>query len=111
LGLNEKAQANVRSMRRLTDEMNVFTCSPCNDLLSGRQPNEAYCIANPGREYAVYFPNGGEVDLDVRGLGRPAAVRWLRIMKSEWSEPERVGSGSPVTLQCPSQGHWAVLIQ
>lgn len=111
LGLNEKAQANVRSMRMLTEEMDIFTCAPRNDLLSGRHPNEAYCIANPGKEYAVYFPNGGEVDLEVRGFGRPAVSRWLRIMKSEWTEPERIEGRSPVRLQCPSPDHWAVLIQ
>ena len=91
--------------------MDIFTCAPHNDLLSGRQPNEAYCIANPGKEYAVYFPNGGEVDLDVGGLGTPAALRWLRIMKSEWGEPQRIEGGNRLKLQCPSQGHWAVLVQ
>lgn len=49
LGLGEKAQANIRSMRRLTDKMDVFTCGPHNDLLSDRKPNEAYCLAKPGR--------------------------------------------------------------
>jgi len=111
LGLGEKAQASIRSMRMLTDEMSIFACAPHNDLLSGRQPNEAYCIANPGIEYAVYFPNGGEVNLDVTGLRSPAALRWLHIMKNEWGEPQRVEGGNRLKLICPSQGHWAVLIQ
>jgi hypothetical protein len=111
LGLSEKAQAHIRSMRMLTDEMSIFTCAPHNDLLSGRRPNEAYCMANPGKEYAVYFPNGGEVDLDVTGLRSPAALRWLHIMKSEWGEPERIESGDRLKLRCPSEGHWAVLVQ
>ena len=111
LGLGEKAQANIRSMRMLTDEMDILTCRPRNDLLSGREPNEAYCIANPGIEYAVYFPNGGEVGLDIRGFSKPCALRWLRILKSEWGEPERVESENRLKLRCPSRDHWAVLIQ
>ena len=40
----------------LLNEIDVFTCTPHNDLLSNRQENEAYCLANPGTEYVVYFP-------------------------------------------------------
>ena len=110
LGLGEKAQANIRSMRMLTDKLDVFTCEPHNDLLSDRESNEAYCIANPGKEYAVYFPNGGEVMLDISSLNKPAAVRWLDIMKSQWVNTRQIKSGSNLKLHCPSQGYWAVLI-
>jgi len=110
LGLGKKAQANIRSMRMLTDKMDVFSCGPGNDLLSDRKPNEAYCLANPGREYAVYFPDGAEVTLDIGALKRAAAVRWLDIMKSKWSEARRIEGKSELTLRCPSRGYWAVLI-
>ena len=56
LGLTETAQASIKSMRTLTNEMDIFTCEPYNDLLSNRIENEAYTFANPGQEYAVYFP-------------------------------------------------------
>ena len=111
LGLSEKAQANIRSICLITDKMNVFECAPHNDLLSDRESNEAYCLANPGNEYAVYFPDGGEVTLDIGALKKPATVQWLDIMKCEWSRPERIGGKSKLKLQCPSQGYWAVLVQ
>ena len=110
LGLGNKAQANIRSMRMLTNKMNIFTCEPHNDLLSARDSNEAYCIANPGKEYAVYFPNGGEVTLDIGSLKKPATVTWLDIMKSQWTNTRQIKSGSELKLRCPSQGYWAVLI-
>jgi hypothetical protein len=111
LGLGEKAQANIRSMRMLTDQMNIFTCEPHNDLLSDRQPNEAYCIANPGKEYAVYFPDGGEVTLDISALKKTASIRWLDVMKSKWSDAQKGQGADKLKLQCPSQGYWAVLVQ
>jgi len=111
LGLNEKARANIRSMRMLTDKMNIYTCAPHNDLLSNRESNEAYCLANPGAEYAVYFPNGGEVTLDISRLKKPATIRWLEVMKSRWLDAQRVEGKSKLTLRCPSQGYWAVLVQ
>ncbi|MFB0525267.1 MAG: putative collagen-binding domain-containing protein [Phycisphaerae bacterium] len=111
LGLSDKAQANIRSMRMLTDKTDIFTCEPHNDLLSDRQPNEAYCLANPGKQYAVYFPDGGEVTLDISSLKKPAKLQWLDIMQCQWSAAERVESKNRLQLRCPSRGYWAVLIQ
>ncbi len=74
-------------------------------------PNEAYCIANPGKEYAVYFPNGGEITVDLRPLKGSATLTWLDIMKSQWADPGRIEGDAHRTLRCPAQGHWAVLIQ
>jgi hypothetical protein len=95
----------------LTDRMNVFTCAPHNDLLGARQDNEAYCLANPGTEYAVYFPKGGEVTLDVDAAGKPLTVQWLDIMKSTWSDAKRVEPTATLTLKCPSEDYWAVLVK
>ncbi|MHC4394486.1 MAG: hypothetical protein ACYS1A_02410 [Planctomycetota bacterium] len=128
LGLSEKAQANIRSMRMLTDRMNIFQCRPHNDLIDidkddcagcsrtdesspARYPNEAYCIANPGTEYAVYFPEGGEVMLDITALKKPAKIRWLNVMKSQWIKPRDVRTKDYLLLLCPSQEYWAVLVK
>jgi hypothetical protein len=111
LGLGDKAQANIRSARMLTDSMNIFACEPHNDLLSDRGANEAYCLANPGVEYAVYFPDGGQVRLDISGLKKSPTVRWLDVMKSEWSEAQQLESSDGLGLSCPSRGYWAVLVK
>ena len=39
--------------------------NPTTDYFSNREDNEAYVIANPGQEYAIYFPKGGSVDLNL----------------------------------------------
>ena len=95
----------------ITDKMDIFTCAPHNDLLSNREANEAYCLANPGAEYALYFPNGGEVILDISAINKQLTVQWLDIMKSRWLKPLRVEDKGKITLLCPSKGYWAVLIQ
>jgi hypothetical protein len=110
LGLNELAQAHIKSMRMLTDEMDIFSCEPHNDLLSDRKENSAYAIANPGREYAVYFPNGEAVNIDLAAARGILKVRWLDIGKSEWAKEEAL-AGEVVKLSPPDSGHWAVLIQ
>ena len=92
-------------------EMDVFTCEPHNALLARREPNEAYCLANPSKEYAVYFPNGGEVALDIRSLKQPAIIRWLDISAGKWAKPHALNRGQSVTLRPPAKGHWAALIR
>ena len=98
-------------MRTITDEMDIFTCEPHNALLSNRVDNGAYTIANPGREYAVYFPSGGSVDINLSAMkdAEMLTVRWLHIAKSEWTQEEIPFSDS-ITLSTPTKDHWAVLI-
>ena len=110
LGLTDKAQANIRSMRMLTDDMDIFTCTVHNDLLSDRKPNEAYCLANPGKEYAVYFTDGGEVKLDISLLKNPGTIRWLEISSGKWKKPRLLNHDRSVTLRPPGSGSWVALL-
>ncbi|HIE27343.1 TPA: hypothetical protein EYP66_08665 [Candidatus Poribacteria bacterium] len=109
-GLNENAQAHIKSMRMLTDSMDIFTCEPHNDLLSNRKENSAYATANPGKEYAVYFPNGDPVDIDLRAVQGSLKARWLDIGENRWAKEETLTGGDTVTLSPPGTGHWAALI-
>jgi hypothetical protein len=95
----------------LTDTMNVFTSEPRNDLLAQRAENEAYCLAEPGRQYAVYFPDGGSVELDVSDATGRLVVRWLDLERSQWLERrEADASHGMLRLRAPGPGHWAVLV-
>jgi hypothetical protein len=109
-GLNELAQTNIRSLRMLTGAMNVFVCEPANNLLSDRSPNQAYCLAEPGRQYALFFPNGGAVKLDLSAASGKLRVRWLDINRSAWREPQIVQGGGQVELRTPGEGEWAALV-
>jgi len=111
LGLSEPAKVHIKSLRMLTDAMNVFVCEPRNDLLSERSPNEAYCAAEPGRQYAVYFPAAGQVKLDVSEASGTLQTRWLDIGRSAWQEPQTIEGGAILDLKTPGKGHWAVLVQ
>jgi len=64
-GLNDKAVACVRAARKLESFIPLWSVQPSNELLSDRDANEAYLAADEGRTYAVYFPAGGEIRVDV----------------------------------------------
>lgn len=125
-GLNERAQHNLSAMRMLLEELDIFSCTPHNDLLSHRVPvattMEAYATANIGRQYAIYFPPGRySVDLDPWIYVSRMQIRWLDIDQLSWSEPEIVevqweggrsdwGDRGRVGLTTPSNRPYVVLL-
>lgn len=113
LGLGELAQSHIRSARMLTEAVDFITAEPNNGVLGDRADNEAYCIAEPGESYAVFFPDGGEVSLDVSAVvGQTVIVRWLDILNSRWLDAETAQAGDGrIPLKTPRQdGYWAVVI-
>jgi len=110
LGLSELAQTHIRSARKLTDALNVFVCTPRNDLLINRPPNQSYCLAKPGERYAVYLPNGGTAKLDTSDAKGSLQVRWLDIARSTWQEARTIDAEATLDLEAPSEGPWAVLV-
>ena len=113
LGLGEKAQRCVQSARMLTGALDsLFTCEPRVDLLANRSYNEAYCLANPPGEYAVFFTDGGDVRLSVEA-DRSYHVRWLEILSSHWRAEETLDAqAGQIRLTTPvDSGYWAALIK
>ena len=92
------------------DRFDLFASEPRNDLLNDRSWNEAYCLAETGKQYAVYFPDGGEVELDVSGANGMLQVRWVDIARSRWQEPQAVGGSETLEFKTPDKGHWAALV-
>jgi hypothetical protein len=114
LGLSDLARAHIRSARMLTDAMDFASAEPGNDLLDDREDNEAYCLAREGESCAVFFPDGGEVSLNVSAVGEaPLTVRWLDILRSRWleDEPLPAGDGRAVLTTPEPQGYWAALVR
>ena len=113
LGLGAIAQAHIRSLRSLAAEIDIFTCTPHNDLLGERNSNEAYCTANPGVEYALFFPDGGSVLLNVEAAKRKKLhVRWLDIRQSVWLDEEVAAPTHYLRLMTPEKkGYWAAVVK
>lgn len=108
-GLDEIAQANIRSARLLSNRIDIFNGLPANDLLVNRARNEAFCFARPGSEYAIYFTDGG--DLYLRSEDN-VTVEWLHVLSSEWRPPQPlVSREGRVHLVTPAYtGYWVALV-
>lgn len=108
LGLTARAQRMIASAREVTGAFDIFSCEPRPDLLSDRAENEAYCLARPPDEYALYFPDGGKVALKTGG--KPLTLRWYDIENGKWTQSASV-SGEEVRLTAPGQGQWAAVLR
>jgi hypothetical protein len=113
MGLFGPAMAHIKSARQFTDELNVFSMEPRNDLLSDRSENEAYLLAEPGKQYALYFPKDagdGRVTLDLTEAKGRWTLKWLNILESQWGQEQTLEGGKKVQIKKPDDGHWAAVI-
>jgi len=110
LGLSDTAQAVIHGMRMATDRIDFFDAAPHNELLGERQENEAYCRAIPGKEYLVYFPDVGEVELELESGGDNLQVSQLEILTGAWSDQEGFLQHNRLILKSPGK-HTIFLIQ
>jgi hypothetical protein len=110
LGLSPPAQRMIRSAREVTGAFDVFACAPHDKLLGERKENEAYCLAEPGTAYAVYFPAEGAVRLDLTGASGGLALRWYDIDAGRWMPTSQISGGGKVALKTPGSGQWAAVI-
>jgi hypothetical protein len=110
LGDSEPALQMIRSARLMTGAIDLFRCQPHNDLLRDREPNQAYCLAEPGKQYAVFFPVGGNARLDLTGCPGEMELRWLDVDAARWSGPSQKGSGPNAVLNAPGRGQWVAVL-
>ncbi len=110
LGLNDRAVAAIRAARKLESTIPPWTVKPAPSLLSDCTPNEAYLAADPGRSYALYFPAGGTVTLDLAAADGPLTVRWIDIDTGEWGATGNLRGGKKITVTAPGKGNRAAAI-
>ena len=99
-------------MRKFVEAVHIFSMNPRNDLLSQRVTNEAYCLAESGRQYAVFFTGDGDgrVRVELTPTKRPLQLRWLDISTSLWEQKTTISGSGACTLQAPGSGHWVAVL-
>ena len=125
-GLNERARACIQAARVLENEIKLWDVEPHMELLSERQPNEAFLAAKPGEQYALYFTNGGSVGLDLRGHPGVYELTWISITEGrtvqdivrpipdpagKYKENEPLEGGAMATVAAPYQNGWVAVIR
>lgn len=113
IGLSDSAQSVIHAARVFTSSFDIFHSEPTPDLLSDRSENEAYCLAIPGQVYALYFPNGGDVLLDVGSADRSYSIRWFDPHSAQFQESQSLEiDRTQVRLTSPNTKQtWLALVE
>lgn len=85
--------------RQLAERMDLAGMAPRPDLAS-----TGYCLANPGKEYLVYLPEGGEVRVDLASAPGQMKVEWFDPRTGAAADRGTVPGGAPLSWQAPLQG-------
>lgn len=110
LGLSDPSRASLMAARKLESVVPFWDLEPANGPLSEREANEAYLAASRDRVYALYFPNGGEVGVDLGERRGEVQIRWIDVATGEWGGTETKSGGDVVMIAAPSEGHWLAVI-
>jgi hypothetical protein len=103
MGLNEQAQMAIRAARIFTSEFDIFQTEPRPDLIRPAGDGRAYLLANPGRVYAVYMPEGGQARLDLTGVQGRYRLRWFNPETADF-DPVAVEQQVTDTLDLTAPG-------
>jgi len=85
--------------RRFAERMDLVRMAPAPDMAS-----TGYCLANPGREYLVYLPKGGEATVDLSAAAGPLAVEWFDPTRGATIRAPQATAGARTALTAPFEG-------
>jgi len=110
LGLSDPAIAIIRAVRKIESNMKMWEIEPLLGLLKNREEDEAYLSAKPGEKYALYFTDGGSVDLDLEDYNHPFKLKWLNLKTGDWGTETTITGGEFVQITAPDTGGWLATI-
>jgi hypothetical protein len=84
---------------RYAKKMNMAEMIPHNDL-----PSTQYCLANPGGEYLIYLPDGGNVTVELSEATGSFAVEWFNPREGTATDGGTSAGGDKVDFTVPFDG-------
>jgi hypothetical protein len=85
--------------RFIADRRNLAAMTPADNLASTK-----YCLANPGKEYLVYLPDGGSVEVDLSATEGRLLLFWHDAEKCQCRASDTVEGGARRELKAPFRG-------
>ena len=104
MGLNSSAQACLKAVRLFCDLIEPWRCKPNLDLLSEREENEAYMLANPGVAYGILLTGSygdGVVRLDTCNHSGAYTLTWISLETGQPLKAQAVDVADEVRIKAP----------
>ena len=109
LGLSGPSVAAVKAARKLESRIKLWDVEPATSLLCDRKAGEAYLAAKCGQAYALYFPHGGSVGVDLGEHPVRFELRWINPATGQWGGRADV-TGGKVVISAPDAGAWVAAL-
>lgn len=84
--------------RAMSERLDLASMAPHSDLCS-----TGFCLADPGREYLVYTPDG-TVTVELADADGEFTVEWMHPTNGDLTEGVAVPGGGPRALEAPFDG-------
>ncbi len=114
IGLCTETKNCIRATRKVETCVKFWDVEPRLDLLTQRDPDEAYLAADPEKAYILYFTRNGSGSVGLKldeYAGRTFELKWVNIGTGEWGPSGALAGGSTVTVQRPDDtAHWVATI-
>jgi hypothetical protein len=89
--------------RRLAEQVDLAAMQPRDDLASS-----GYCLADPGRDYLVYLPEGREVAVDLSAAAGALQAEWVDPRSGASRSGDAVDGGAARSLRAPDARDWVL---
>ena len=109
LGVDTVGDEQLPIATRVLGELAWWRLDPHNDRVAGGA--EAYCLAEPGEQYLVYAPEGGDVALDLRDVQGDLVGRWIDPATGVRGPAFPVSGGAVARLSSPGSGDRVLLVR
>jgi hypothetical protein len=95
----ELLRRNLGYALRYARKVNLAAMTPQSELAS-----TGFCLADPGNEYLVYLPEGGEVTVDLSAVSGSVAVEWFNPRSGDATPGRTTSGGGKRSFKPPFDG-------
>jgi hypothetical protein len=95
----ELLRRNLGYTRRYARKVNLAAMTPQGELASTE-----FCLAEPGKEYLVYLPEGGEATVDLSAVSGSVAVEWFNPRSGDTTQGQGISGGQKCSFKPPFDG-------
>ncbi|MBC7328596.1 hypothetical protein H5T87_10890 [bacterium] len=103
--LAEESRKAMGNTLRLSQKFNLINMRPLPELASS-----GYCLAEPGKTYIIYVPDGIEVKVDLREVKGKLKVEWLHPIDYNSTSAGLIEGGNWQSFKPPMESDFVLLI-
>src|SRR5437867_11877692 len=96
VGVSESLHAAIGQSLTYSQFLSLSAMTPSSTVCSS-----GYCLVNPGAEYLIYMPSGGQISVDLSGTSQKFLANWFNPATGVTVSGNSIGGGGQITLTSP----------